>query len=357
MRTSSLWLPNSWTVGASVALLLQACLVSPPRALVHAQNGIVRSSDQAEALAMGATLDRLRPLIQNSLPGTRRVENLEVWIQDQPGLYSFPHQSNAEAEGLWAESHDRILLARDADDMERTLAHELVHASLSEEWATLPGTLEEGLADQVSTQLVPNGAARLRAGRLASAALATGGLGVTLEIEHPNTASQWMARITLTGTRPSENPQRDVFQLAAGLSSTRVGAASKRGYYGLAFLLIERIVERQGVQHLYELCCSAKQQGLATVPRPWLLAAAGLEDSPEAWRQAALEGMHAPELLELMVMHPDFVRDAVVAHLRDKPELDLSQARIRLTLRESNTTLELNQDAAFMLQVREALGR
>ena len=317
----------------------------------------MRGSNQNEAMALSVTLDRLTPELLRTVPNTRSVKGLEVWIQDKPGLYSFPHQSNGEAEGLWAESHDRILLAREADDLERTLAHELVHASLGEDWLTLPGTLEEGLADQISTQLVPEGAARLRAGRLASAALATGGLGLTLEVELPEQASSWVARITLSGSRPSANPQRDVFRLAAGLSSTRVDAAAKRGYYGLAYLLIERIVQRQGLAHLHAMCISAKNQGHSSIPRPWLLAAGGLEDSPEAWRVAALEGMGPLELRELMRMHPDFVRNAVVEHLKGRGIEDLSKAKMRLTLRESQTTLQLHEDAEFLAQVHAQLAQ
>ena len=301
------------------------------------------------------TFSARRSRVAAVVPGTRSVEDLEVWIQDKPGLYAFPHQSNGEAEGLWAESHDRILLARDADDMERTLAHELVHASLGESWHTLPGTLEEGLADQISTQLVPDGATRLRAGRLASAALATGGLGLTLEVEMPEHKSTWMARITLSGTRPSAEPQRDVFRLAAGLSSTRVTPASKRGYYGLAFLLIDRIIQKQGVQHLHNLCLSAHEQGMDQVPRPWLLAAADLEDSAESWRLAALQGMGKGELEELMRMHPDFVHDAVLEHLQSRGRTDLEGLLIHLTLRESSTTLQLHQDEFFMNRLKNAL--
>lgn len=347
--------PAPWAVLAVFVLGLPACLVTPPSALVHAEEGIVRGSTELEARALGLQLDRLKPRVECCLPGTRSVDGLEVWIQDKPGLYAFPHQSNGEAEGLWAESHDRILLARDADDLERTLAHELVHAALDESWRTLPGTLEEGLADQISTQLVPEGATRLRAGRLASAALATGGLGLTLEVENLEHQTTWMARITLSGSRPSAEPQRDVFRLAAGLSSTRVTPASKRGYYGLAFLLVNRIVERQGVEHLHNLCVSAAEQGLSQVPRPWLLAAADLADSAEAWRQAALERMGAAELRELMRMHPDFVHDAVLDHLRSRGHEDLDHLRIRLTLRESATTLDLHADEPFTNRLRAAL--
>lgn len=339
--------PSRLGLGLALALLLPACLVAPPSAQVFSASGTVRGASMLEAQELADKLAYLRPNLMKSLPGARQVEDLEVWIQDSPGLYSFPHSSSSDAEGLWSESHDRILLARDADDMERTLAHELVHASLGSDWHTLPGTLEEGLADYMSTQLVPEAAPRLRAGRLASAALATGGLGMTLSIRLPNNPSTWMARITLSGTQPSANPQRDVFRLAAGLSSTKVTAASKRGYYGLAFVLINRTIERQGLQHLYNLCLSAEQQGHTSIPRPWLLEAANLADTPEAWRTAALEAMGEAELVELLKMHPGFVRDAAANYLQGKGIQNLKGLEITLTLRESDTTLNLQENEAF----------
>ncbi|MEZ6018640.1 MAG: hypothetical protein R3F17_00645 [Planctomycetota bacterium] len=342
---------------AGLPLLLPACLVNPPSALVHAQSGVVRGATEAEAQNLGCALDRLRPAVLELVPGTRVVEGLEVWIQDQPGLYAFPHPSHGEAEGLWAESHERILLSRDADDLQRTLAHELVHASLDDSWHTLPGTLEEGLADVISTRLVPEGAPRLRAGRLASAALATGGLALTIEVENPRLASNWMARIHLSGTRPSEHPQRDVFKLAAGLSSTKVAPAAKRGYYGLAYLLVQRVVDRKGLDHLHALCTEADAAGLSQIPRPQLLAAAGLADTPDAWRDAALEGMGTEELRELLRMHPDFVLDAVAGHLRTQNPQDLASLNIRLSLRESGATLDLGHDAEFLAALGERLSQ
>jgi hypothetical protein len=339
--------PSPLSLGLILATLLPACLVAPPSAQVFSKSGTVRGASTLEAQELADKLDYLRPNLMKSLPGARQVVDLEVWIQDTPGLYSFPHSANGDAEGLWSESHDRILLARDADDMERTLAHELVHASLGHDWNTLPGTLEEGLADYMSTTLVPGAAPRLRAGRLASAALATGGLGMTLSIRLPNHPTTWMARITLSGSQPSPNPQRDVFRLAAGLSSTKVTAASKRGYYGLAFLLIDRVITRHGLEHLHHMCLSAAQQGFASIPRPWLLEAADLQDSPEAWRAAALQSMGAAELVELLEMHPGFVRDAAAAYLRKEGISELKGVEISLTLRESNTTLDLQKDEGF----------
>ncbi|MCA9001198.1 MAG: hypothetical protein KDB61_04690, partial [Planctomycetes bacterium] len=116
------------SLGLALAALLPACLVAPPSAQVYSKSGVVRGASTTEAQVLADQLDQLRPRLLRSMPGTRDVPNLEVWIQDTPGLYAFPSSAGGDAEGLWAESHDRILLARNADDLERTLAHELVHA-------------------------------------------------------------------------------------------------------------------------------------------------------------------------------------------------------------------------------------
>ena len=139
-------------------------------------------------------------------------------------------------------------LHANADNLERTLAHELVHAALDEPWHLLPGTLEEGLCDLVSAKLCPDGAARLRAGRLCSAALACGGLKLELRLSWPDDKREWLARVTLSGEDQGEKPQSRVFDVQAGLSSTALTSGTKRGFYGLAFLVIERAEAAIGLQ-------------------------------------------------------------------------------------------------------------
>src|SRR4030095_9983937 len=100
-----------------------------------------------------------------------------------PALWAFARSAYSDADGFWAEGVGRIHLRTGAERLERTLAHELVHQCAGEMFEELPGTLEEGLCDLVASLACPESAARLRAGRLSSAAFATRGLVVALELK------------------------------------------------------------------------------------------------------------------------------------------------------------------------------
>ena len=295
-----------------------ACMVQPPASRVQAAEGVVRAGDLMEAHNTSLLLDALGPRVEALVPFSSLPDDLEVWIQGQPRLYAFPGSQVADAEGLWSEHHHRVLLARNADNLERTLAHELVHAALDEPWHLLPGTLEEGLCDLVSAKLCPDGTARLRAGRLCSAALACGGLKLELRLSWPDDKREWLARVTLSGEDQGEKPQSRVFDVQAGLSSTALTSGTKRGFYGLAFLVIERAEAAIGLQGIADLCLKADAQGLDEVPPAWLLDAAGLVDETLAWREAAVEQMGPDELRELVQMYPNFAVDALHSWLADE---------------------------------------
>jgi len=278
----------------------------------------VRGETERETRELARSLDRLSDEILRLLPYSR-LESVEVWLQDQPRLYSFPAQKRTDAEGLYSAAHDRILLSRDADDVERTLAHELCHAALGPTWSTLPGSLEEGLCDVVSTLLVPEGAARLRAGRLASAALACGGLRLEVGLSDANGSNEWTRRLLLSGA-DLEDQHLDVFTVEAGLTSSPVDAREKRSYYGLAFFIVERIVDRHGISGLAELCSEARRRGHAEVPRDILLAAAGLGHSVFEWKRAAAASFGASELNELVKMYPELVSRELMHELEERRE-------------------------------------
>jgi hypothetical protein len=161
----------SWTVrkdrglrrSSLAALLAAGCLASPPREVLAGDGWRVRADSAQEAREVGVLLEGPRPRLLAALPDSSLPPSLEVWMQDRPHLYALPIASTNEAEGLWAEDRSRILIARGADDIERTLAHEMTHAALGPSWRTLPGSLEEGLCDAVAARLCPGGSARLRA--------------------------------------------------------------------------------------------------------------------------------------------------------------------------------------------------
>lgn len=317
-----------------------ACLASPPDAYYDGGSGVVRAASVEEAHEVASMLGRLRPALLDMLPGGK-LADVEVWVQEEPHLYNCRIEANYDAEGLYAPAQERIFLDRQAEDRERVLAHELCHAALSGHWARLPGTLEEGLCDAVAARLVPEGAARLRAGRLSSAALACGGLQLQLEVRErePSCGARlgWSARISLTSEEPSPEAHLDVFRVSAGLSSTHIKASVKRGYYGLSFLVIERILQRHDLEGLHRLCRAAAAEGHASVPQRWLQEAAELDDDPLTWRAAAAAAMDSEELAELVRMYPGFVADALTRYvtrgesdLTPRQRLDSIDAELRL---------------------------
>jgi hypothetical protein len=297
-----------------ILALAAACQVAPPPVRVDGPAGSVRGEHLAEALAVEGRLRSLEGQVLRLLPDAEsRLD--EVWVQEAPRLYRFADASYAEADGFWSEGHRRIHLRRDASSLSRTLAHELVHASLGDSWSALPGTLEEGLCDVVSARLCPEDSLSMRTGRLSAAALATGGLELEVELYLGGSTSDALrlgalTRMRLSSPRPLEVEPQEVFEVEAGLSTTALGADEKKALYGLSYLLAHRIVERRGFTGLNALCTRARREGHEEVPARWLLEAAGLPHAGrEAWRQALREEFGSEELRTLVRFHPDLLSD------------------------------------------------
>lgn len=351
-----------FSLAGVAGVLLLSCMAAPPSSTRTFEGGRIRAASQVEAARVEDLVARLRPELLEALPDTSFAA-LEIWVQERPGLYRFNSEGTADAEGLWSPSHRRIMLSRHADHLERTLVHELTHAALGESWRMLPGSLEEGLADHVSASLCEDGAARLRAGRLSSACLATGGLALDIDIlpgarqarRGAPSSRGWSTRIRLKGDTPEADPL-DVFRLAAGLSSTRLDIGAKRGFYGLAYLVVSRIAERGGYERLHALCEQAAQRGDDEVAVEDVLLAARLGTDPAQWSRAAAQAMGREEIVELVRMYPDFLVQAIDGYLGTgaaglDPREALADLEVSVRLAQGGARVSLH-DLPF---VREAV--
>jgi len=325
------------SIPATCALVaLASCVATTPEVERRSATCIVRAPGAVEATAVlelaqrqaarilelygpeGLTLDPDRPL--------------SIWLQDEPAQPGLGLRSHADAEGFYAHKHHRIHLRRGAERIERTLAHELAHACLPPRWSGLPGSLEEGLADTLSTLIVPDSAASLRAGRLSAAAFATGGLLVEVLIDLPDeggpTRATFATRLRLEADEALEIEPSMVFDLDAGLSGGRAESAERKALYGLAYLVVSRAHARHGIEGLRELCSDKSPGG----PERWLRAAELSLWQPDL-RLAIGEEFGPRETWELLRRQPDFLVELLASALlpwEDDLEAALARTRVRL---------------------------
>lgn len=345
---------------ALATLSLAACQVLPPPRAAQALEGTVRARSDEQAERIARCLDDLAPRVRALLPDARQ-RPLSVWVQEVPELYWLPRTVMSEADGFYAPGMHRIHLREQAEDLERTLAHELVHATLGESWEELPGTLEEGLCDVVAAELCPESAARLRAGRLSSACLAFGSIVLDLDCSLPpeEVSVHFLAHLRVDDAAgPSVDPL-EVLHASAGLSSAKLSPHVKKALYGLAGMLVQRVVDRHGIEGLHALCLRARAQGERHIPAEQLLEAAGLDRDPQHWRRALLEGIGPAELSEFVRGHPELATPALLEFLGPQraagsPASGLRGLRVSLSLPESGASLDLLAQPGVLASLLEA---
>ncbi len=325
---------------AAVSLAFSACLARPPAEFATARLGTVRAATSARAEHVARAFDELAPLVLAQIPGAR-LEPLEIWVQETPTLYVLRASTYSDTDGFWAEGVRRIHLRDGADHIERTLAHELVHSSLAPEWGALPGTIEEGLCDVIAARVVPDAARRLRSGRLATAAAALGGLPIEvdlwLEVDEPKgtvVARGIEARLRIVGEGEAHVDPLDVFVVRAGLSTARAEPEARRAFYGIGFLVAERIEARIGLAGLHALCVETIASGGREIAPAALLRAADLGPDADSFRAAILESLGPLDLREILRSHPSMLVEPVAellhAEIGSDPWRDLSSVRGRI---------------------------
>ncbi len=325
---------RSSLVALALAVGTPACLAPPPPIVVETPFGDVRAENQDTADQIAGLLCDLSPRVQALLPGSQE-RSVDVWVQEELRVYR--HRARPESVRgftLLADEFDarRIHLQEDGQSP-WYLAHELVHALIDEEWSTLPGILEEGLADVIAEELNPEQRIQIRAHRLLNASAFTNGLELEVLFRMPDAGAVGASRDDdLWRERSLELRRRLVLRLADPIDqeTARELLTTDRtrlhhrwpeipeAYYGFAWLLVARIHERSGLGGLFGLCARAREEGHDLVPIEWLLEAAdmtleGLDAAflarcfrrdefqralylrPEAFTQAALRGLEPLE--------------------------------------------------------------
>lgn len=342
---------------AVVAALLctGACRSTAPRLVLHAEHGMIRADVADSGERVVRLLDELTPRVRALVPGTR-PRQLEVWVQSELEVFSgWPLDPDVPAFTL--ENGGRIHLLEASDEqLSFALSHELVHALLDDDWSTLPSVAEEGLADWVQERLHPEHAAMLRADHLAKASSAFGGLRFGVFASWAAWSGRRLASFTLPGRDPGDEStvdpsaafdEGDTSVRTSLFQPYRVSVADSR-LYGIGYLVVARIVDRNGLRGLHKLCRRAHEEGREQVPAQWLLAAAELEGGAPHWRDAIAERIGPPELAvfaaelapflaELLVRSLDPFRHASAKHMqlfqRVDPRLGLlgSREMVRLS--------------------------
>jgi len=264
----------------ALALLgLGACLAPAPPIVVNTPFGRVRAESQASADGVAQMLIQLAPRVQELLPGSQE-RSIEVWVQKRLQVYRYQDRpESVRGFTLLSGEFDarRIHLQKD-EPSPWYLSHELVHALIDSSWQTLPGILEEGLADVIAEQLNPREGTHIRAHRLMNASAFSGGLRVELIYQESSALSLSPSRSMIRSATLRLIDPVPIHMALQLLGTKRADLhadwdALPESFYGLAWLIVSRI----GVEPLHALCRRAEREGLALVPSAWLLEAAQLD--------------------------------------------------------------------------------
>lgn len=264
---------------AAVGLVAACAAPAPPMAVTH-DWGLVRAETQADAVRFGELVHTLQPRVLDILPGSEARET-EIWVQqDLRHRVGQVVPTTVKGFTLVADDNERgrIHLRRDTEYPEWFLAHELVHALIGDEWRTLPGALEEGLCDVIAAQLTPAAAPRIRALRAVEGSIFCGRMPMTVEYDAPpGDPHNGRLEIDFHYDRGAADVGLEELLSYDTLSLKRRWQRLPDSFYGIGFVIVERIRVRHGLPYLHQLCLRAADEGYAVIPSAWLLEAAGLD--------------------------------------------------------------------------------
>lgn len=286
------------------ALLAAACQTpKPPELPASAPTtfGVVSGSSEERVKYVARVLDELAPQIPLVVPGCDKrpidVRLVAEMVHQNWSGATFTVRAQRWMELPEAESNQRL---------SATMAHELVHYLLGQDWSTLPGVLEEGLCDKVAHTLVP------AAGPLERAEYAVI-LGTALEGSYRFDAQKVVGkgksahftpeRMTYTVRAPIAQAELPTFEDALRLDSGDLEPIHTQGVRGVLDALGYLIVSRIGVFDLHALCRRAQIQNLTRVPPEWLLEAAGLTRADGIGWRRAIDGMFGEDERRALLLH------------------------------------------------------
>jgi hypothetical protein len=266
----------------------------------------VRASTADEASSVAQLLDDVAPRVRDLLPDVEDG-SVEVWVEVHLAEYAFSPPPDSTA-AFTLTDRRRIHLQSGHKLLQPLLAHEVVHALLGESWNSLPGVVEEGLADLVGIRLFPSFRGEVRLARLLGLAARLGPTRMRLKMSPPPDQAlsgdrlSVDAEIALHGDRPTRPwSLREALAISAEDLAQEEHEADRVVLRGLGFLLAERIVDRTGFDGLHELCIAAAENGESTISFEALLEAAVLEPEITRWRDASTEAWGYSELEALAV--------------------------------------------------------
>lgn len=308
------------TITGLLAVLGLACAAPAPAVSVTHSMGLVRAESASDAAHFGALVGELQPAVLDALPGSVERDT-EVWIQDQLS-HRWGDFAPDNVKGFTLIGADngrgRIHLRRNTDHPEWFLAHELVHALIGPEWSTLPGVLEEGLCEAIAAELSPTAAPRIRALRAVESSLFLGRMRIVLEYDAPE-MPEGHRELEIDFHYQSGGAGIDLAEVLSYDTLTLKDRWKRLpdSFYGLGFLIVERIQRRHGLAYLHEMCRTAAAEGHAVIPTGRILAAAGL-DEPDALRAAPAELIGPEEFAAWRELVPGFHADLLVQLFADR---------------------------------------
>jgi hypothetical protein len=243
---------------------------------------------------------RVARSIENRLPGSKKNERLDVWLlrkEEIPDPFSIGHPMGGVTYSINGDAW--LIQVPETHKLDWILAHELTHALLGRNWNTLGGVLEEGLCEwfgaQEAPELLPMRMLQVHMGAAALFGYDQAGMffHYSARTENGDVDIRWLGE---KGIAP--DPVWRIKDLKFYLSQRNISTFPKvrAGLQRIGTFLIFRILEREGLQGLHQLCLDAEALGHRVIPYEMIMYAAGLNPDGSDLREELIAPLSARRL-------------------------------------------------------------